>query len=375
MIQYRAINKDEICRELFNDFIRHQKVTKCWRRCDGKWTVKDAPFIDDWTEDDYRVLVSCLKNTVMSGGFLYGAFYERKLKGFVSVEAEWFGGECEYLDLSSIHVSEDFRKNGIGKALFMSAKEWAQKKGAKKLYISAHSAVESQAFYKSMGCVEAKLINQRHVKEEPFDCQLEYVLEKTTGCSEQKLDAKGGGRDCNVIAIVGTNGSGKTTLGKRLSELLSYKHMDVEDYYFPRIKQADESEIPYSNPRTRDEVMELIKADIKKYRQVVFSAVHGDYGSEVNSSYDCIIYIEIPRELSLARVKKRAVDKFGKRVLEGGDMYEQEQRFFEMVESRTMDRTDEWIKTLDCPVIYIDGTNTVEGNLDIVDKRMGEMFK
>ena len=176
MIQYRVLNSDEICRELFSDFIRRQNVTKCWRRHDGKWTIQDAPFVDDWTEDDYRVLISCLKNTVSSGGFVYGAFRDGKLKGFVSVESDWFGGEYEYLDLSSIHVSEDLRKNGIGRVLFLAAKEWAIKKGAKKLYISAHSAVESQAFYKSMGCVEAKLVNKRHVKEEPFDCQLEYEL-------------------------------------------------------------------------------------------------------------------------------------------------------------------------------------------------------
>ncbi|MDF2592353.1 MAG: GCN5-related N-acetyltransferase, partial [Clostridia bacterium] len=31
-----------------------------------------------------------------------------------------------------------------------------------------------QAFYKAMGCVEAKEYNDRLVAEEPFDCQLEY---------------------------------------------------------------------------------------------------------------------------------------------------------------------------------------------------------
>ena len=42
--------------------------------------------------------------------------------------------------------------------------------------ISAHSAVESQAFYKSMGCVEAEVYNQKHVEDEPYDCQLECGL-------------------------------------------------------------------------------------------------------------------------------------------------------------------------------------------------------
>ena len=48
--------------------------------------------------------------------------------------------------------------------------------GAGKLYISAHSAVESQAFYKSMGCVEAGEYNPEHVEKEPYDCQLECRL-------------------------------------------------------------------------------------------------------------------------------------------------------------------------------------------------------
>ena len=32
LIKYRIINKDELSVELFNDFIRHQVVTKCWRK-------------------------------------------------------------------------------------------------------------------------------------------------------------------------------------------------------------------------------------------------------------------------------------------------------------------------------------------------------
>jgi len=63
MTEYRRLNKDEICQELFNGFIRHQEVTKCWRRENGKWIIKDDPFIDDWTEKDYKILVQCLENT------------------------------------------------------------------------------------------------------------------------------------------------------------------------------------------------------------------------------------------------------------------------------------------------------------------------
>ena len=98
------------------------------------------------------------------------------LKGFVSVEAAPFGGEQGYLDLSSIHVSWDMRGRGVGRALFAAAKEWAGDHGGRKLYISAHSAVESQAFYKAMGCVEAQVYHPGHVEAEPCDCQLECAL-------------------------------------------------------------------------------------------------------------------------------------------------------------------------------------------------------
>lgn len=175
-ILYRQLEEDEICRELFGSFIRHQKVTKCRRRVDGKWVIRDDPFIDDWTEEDYQTLVSCLRNTVHTDGFVYGAFYKNALKGFTSVESAMFGGENKYLDLSSIHVSEDMRGRGIGRGLFRSAAEWAGQRGARKLYISAHSAVETQAFYQAMGCVEAQEYHKEHVEREPFDCQMECEL-------------------------------------------------------------------------------------------------------------------------------------------------------------------------------------------------------
>lgn len=175
-IQYRNLSADEICPELFKGFIRHQVVEKCWRKENDEWVVRDDPFIDNWSEEDYKTLTSCLKRTITTGGFVAAAFYNETLKGFVSVEPTLFGEEQKYLDLSSIHVSEDIRKKGIGTELFLAAKAWAKKMGAKKLYISAHSAVESQAFYKKMGCVEAELYHKEHVEKEPYDCQLECLL-------------------------------------------------------------------------------------------------------------------------------------------------------------------------------------------------------
>lgn len=158
------------------------------------------------------------------------------------------------------------------------------------------------------------------------------------------------------IAIVGANGSGKTVLGRYLAGLLGYYHMDIEDYSFK------DSTIPYSNPRTKEEVHKLLLADIEKQERFILSAVNCDFGDDINNRYRCVIYIKVPLETRLNRVKQRSFNKYGSRILEGGDMYEQEQKFFKFAASRTMDKTENWLQTLTCPVICIDGTEPVEVN-------------
>ena len=157
-MEYREIAPGELDRALFRHFERRQEVTKCRRRENGVWVVRDAPFIDDWSEADYAFLVQCLQNTLATGGVVLGAFADGALKGFASVESAPLGKAGDYRDLTCLHVSAELRGRGIGRGL------------------SAHSAVETQAFYAAMGCVEAREYNEAHVASEPFDCQMEYAL-------------------------------------------------------------------------------------------------------------------------------------------------------------------------------------------------------
>ncbi|HIW73964.1 MAG TPA: GNAT family N-acetyltransferase [Firmicutes bacterium] len=172
----RKLKESEIGRELFRSFDRRQVVTQCLRRRNGVWQAEYAPFIDQWSEEDYGTLICCLRRTVRSGGVVFAAFPDGKCKGFVSVEPALFGLRREYMDLSSLHVSEELRGQGLGRLLFRKAAAWAREHGARKLYISSHSAVETQAFYQAMGCVDAVEIHEAHAQQEPFDRPLEYRL-------------------------------------------------------------------------------------------------------------------------------------------------------------------------------------------------------
>ncbi len=180
-VRCRTLGAEEITERLFRGFRRRQVVTNCWRKENGQWRVKSAPFIDDWDAGDYEELIRCLQNTIATGGAVFGAFLENALKGFASVEGVPIGSRRQYMDLSSLHVSADMRGRGLGRALFALARDFARERGAEKLYISAHSAVESQAFYAAMGCVEAEEYQWAHVEREPYDCQLECVLRPAGG--------------------------------------------------------------------------------------------------------------------------------------------------------------------------------------------------
>lgn len=176
MIIYKTLSANDIDLSIFAFFDRTQIVTKCWRKINGEWLIIDSRFVDNWSEDRYRVEIQYLKNLINSGGYVVAAFCNGQLKGFTSVNPAIFGIDAKYMELSNIHVSQDMRGQGIGKELFDLTKKWAKKHGAEKLYISSQSSVETQAFYKAMGCVEAVEYNQQLTEEEPCDCQLECVL-------------------------------------------------------------------------------------------------------------------------------------------------------------------------------------------------------
>ena len=103
---------------------------------------------------------------------------------------------------------------------------------------------------------------------------------------------------CGII-VFGLNGSGKTTLGRELARILNYKHLDAEDYYFRK------SEIPYTDVRSRDEVIRLMLADIEKHRGFVIFSVTGDYVKKIMSMYSLAVYINVPTELRIKRVEQR----------------------------------------------------------------------
>ena len=164
------------------------------------------------------------------------------------------------------------------------------------------------------------------------------------------------------IIICGLNGSGKSTLGKILAEKLHFHFIDIENLYFPKTN----SNYIYASPRTREDVAERLLCEIRTHENFILASVKGDYGEDISSFFQYAVLLDVPKDIRLQRVKERSFQKFGNRMLPGGDLFEQEEKFFRFVESRNESTVDEWIKSLKCPVIRIDGTKPTDENVNFI---------
>ena len=81
-ITYQHLTQQQIGPELFSGFDRWQNVTRCWRKENGSWVLRDISFIDDWNEEEYTFLYDCLKNTLNTGGDVIAALEGNRLLGF-----------------------------------------------------------------------------------------------------------------------------------------------------------------------------------------------------------------------------------------------------------------------------------------------------
>ena len=170
----------------------------------------------------------------------------------------------------------------------------------------------------------------------------------------------------NGIIVCGLNGCGKSTLGRALAARLGYHFIDNEDLYFPKT----DPDYPFSSPRSDSEVGKLLIDEVTEHGNFVFAAVRGDNGREILEYYRYAVLIDVPREIRLQRIRNRSYQRFGDRMLPGGDLFEQEEKFFRFAGERPDDYAEVWARSLRCPVIRVDGTRPIEENVNFITEQI-----
>lgn len=171
------------------------------------------------------------------------------------------------------------------------------------------------------------------------------------------------------ILICGCNGSGKSTLGKALSERLNDHFIDIENLYFPKTNP----DYLYDSPRSRSEVESLLLTELRRHEKFVLASVKADFEQNIPDFFHYAVFLHVPQEIRMRRVRNRSFQKFGTRMLSGGDLYEREEQFFHMAESRSEQDVESWLHTLHCPVLHLDGTKPMEENITLIIKGLDVM--
>lgn len=164
------------------------------------------------------------------------------------------------------------------------------------------------------------------------------------------------------IVVCGLNGAGKSTLGKVLAEKLNFYFIDNENLYFPKT----DSDYIYTSFRTHHEAKKLFFSEIKEHENFVFASVKGFYEEAVSPCFQFVVLINVPQDIRIQRVKNRSFQKFGNRMLPGGDLHKQEELFFDFVKARSENTIEKWIQPLSCPIIRVDGTKPIEENVNFI---------
>jgi predicted GNAT superfamily acetyltransferase len=175
-IRYEKVSLSNFNEKSLDKFIRRQVVTECWRNIDGEYKLVPVEFIEDWDINKCRDIAKTIVSGIKDGCIAIGAFNNENIVGYIYLSNKLFGSKNQYLEVLLYHVSEPYRNNGIGKALFLHAVEESRKLPVTSLYISAHSSKESQYAYRKIGCIDAIEINKEIAENEPFDIQMEYQL-------------------------------------------------------------------------------------------------------------------------------------------------------------------------------------------------------
>ena len=164
------------------------------------------------------------------------------------------------------------------------------------------------------------------------------------------------------ILICGLNGCGKSTLGEALAERMGYTWFDMEDCYFPKT----DSRYPYAAPRSQKEAEQILRERICQSDHFVLTAVKGDFADDIIAAFEKVLWIRVPQAIRMRRVRNRSYEKFGSRMLPGGDLYEQEERFLTHAETRKEEDVSAWVATVSCPLQILDGTQAISELLEQV---------
>jgi adenylate kinase family enzyme len=157
------------------------------------------------------------------------------------------------------------------------------------------------------------------------------------------------------ILITGASGSGTTTVGRALATRLRCAFYDTDDYYW----------LPTDPPFRCKQDPAIRASRLLHALQNASPAVLGgsilSWGAELEDSFSLIVFLTVPAEIRVARLKEREIQRFGR--VDPAFLAWASQYDAGTVEGRSLSKHEAWLAKRSCPVLRIDGDMSTESRL------------
>lgn len=164
------------------------------------------------------------------------------------------------------------------------------------------------------------------------------------------------------IHIFGASGSGTTTLGQALSKELHLPHLDTDQFYWQKTEPPFQAPVPLNQRQT------TLKIALQSSDWVLTGSLCG-WGDFSKKYYDLAVFLWVPPKERVQRLIAREKSRYGHDIDQ--ETHPQFQTFTAFmawaraydtagIEQRSLKTHEEWILTLNCPVLRLEGNHSVD---------------
>ena len=157
------------------------------------------------------------------------------------------------------------------------------------------------------------------------------------------------------ILVTGASGAGQTTLACALANRLGCAAFDSDDFFWVPTNP------PYREKRTGIERHDSLVSALRQQSRFVLSGSIVGWGQELETSFDLIVFLYVPPDIRMSRIRKREIARFGKidpEFEEWANKYDDPAAVV-----RSLVSHERWLSQQCCTVLEIFGVDTTEANL------------
>lgn len=174
-----------------------------------------------------------------------------------------------------------------------------------------------------------------------------------------------------VYYIYGASGAGSTTLGEALCKKMNYELIDTDDYFWKYPKMPDM------------QIKKMYEDMINTNKNgIVITGSFWNWNTDYTyllDKIDVFVRTMLNSEIRIARLEKRELERYGERILEGGDLYEKHINFIKWakdydtgdISTRSLKAHMYFEDKYNIKPIIVNSENAVKENLiEIIEKKV-----